>query len=42
MLGVLDIFHEASLRLPQIIGPYIGIVGALIMYFTLNSIFYYH
>jgi hypothetical protein len=31
MLFVLDIFHEASLRLPQIIGPSIGIVGALIM-----------
>lgn len=31
MLLVLDIFREATLRLPRTIGPAIGIVGALVM-----------
>ena len=31
MLIILDIFREATLRLPKTIGPAIGIVGALVM-----------
>ena len=31
MLVVLDLFREATLRLPKTIGPAIGIVGALVM-----------